>query len=117
MKINIRIFIRYLFISIIGLLYCKNDDLILKKSFYSNGNEKYQRYYKNGKAHGKWLHRFSNGQLWIEGEYNNGIQVGLWTTYYDNGQCNTIGHYKEDQRFGKWVFYNRDGSMYEEKEY
>ena len=94
-----------------------DDDLILKKSFYSNGNEKYQRYYKDGKAHGKWLYRFSNGQLWIEGEYNNGIQVGLWTTYYDNGQCNTIGHYKEDQRYGKWVFYNRDGSMYEEKKY
>ena len=93
------------------------DSLIVDKSFYDNGKLKYQRFYKDGKANGKWAHYYDDGNTWIEGNYNNGIKVGLWTTYYKNGQEWTMSDYKNNERSGKWLFYNDDGTVYEEKEY
>ena len=93
------------------------DSLIVDETFFDNGNLKHQRFYKNGKADGKWTHYYNNGNIWIEGNYNKGIQVGLWTTYYKNGQEWTKGNYKNNERSGEWIFYNEDGKVYEEKEY
>tara|TARA_Y100000768_G_scaffold62258_1_gene42498 strand:+ start:1014 stop:1382 length:369 start_codon:yes stop_codon:yes gene_type:complete len=93
------------------------DSLIVDESFYHNGNLKYQRLYKDGKADGKWTHYYENGNIWIDGNYNHGIQVGLWTTYYKNGQEWTKGNYKNNERSGKWIFYEEDGTVYEQKEY
>ena len=93
------------------------DSLIVDETFFDNGNLKHQRFYKDGKADGKWTHYYNNGNIWIEGNYNKGIQVGLWTTYYKNGQEWTKGNYKNNERSGEWIFYNEDGKVYEEKEY
>ena len=63
----------------IGLAWGQGtDSLIVDKSFYDNGKLKYQRFYKDGKANGKWTHYYDDGNIWIEGNYYNGIQVGLW---------------------------------------
>ena len=80
----------------IGLAWGQGtDSLIVDESFYDDGKLKYQRFYKDGKASGKWTHYYDDGNIWIEGNYNNGIQVGLWTTYYKNGQEWTKGNYKK----------------------
>ena len=71
-----------------------NNTLIKDEAFYDNGNKKYQRYYKDGKADGKWTHWYESGNTWIEGHYSNGIRVEIWTTYYENGQEWTKGNYK-----------------------
>ena len=60
------------------------DSLIVDETFFDNGNLKHQRFYKDGKANGKWTHYYDDGNIWIEGDYNNGMRVGLWTTYYKN---------------------------------
>jgi len=102
----------------IGMAWFQSaDSLIVDKSFYDNDNLKYQRFYKNGKADGRWTHYYENGNIWIEGSYKNGIQVGLWTTYYNNGQEWTKGDYKNNERSGKWIFFNDDGTVREELEY
>ena len=102
----------------IGLTWGQGtDSMTVDKSFYDNGKLKYQRFYKDGKANGKWTHYYDDGNIWIEGNYYNGIQVGLWTTYYKNGQERIMGDYKNNERSGKWLFYNDDGTVYEEKEY
>ena len=64
----------------------RTDSLIVDKTFFDNGNLKHQRFYKDGKADGKWTHYYKNGNVWIEGNYKNGIHVGLWTTYCKIGQ-------------------------------
>ena len=94
-----------------------NNTLIKDEAFYDNGNKKYQRYYKDGKAAGKWTHWYESGNTWIEGHYSNGIRVEIWTTYYENGQESTKGNYKIGERNGQWVFFNKDGTVYEEKKY
>ena len=102
----------------IGLAWGQSTgSLIVDETFFDNGNLKHKRFYKDGKADGKWTHYYNNGNIWIEGNYNNGIQVGLWTTYYKNGQEWTKGNYKNNERSGEWIFYNEDGTVYEEKEY
>ena len=93
------------------------DSLVVDESCYDNGNLKYQRFYKYGKANGRWTHYYGNGNIWIEGDYKNGIQVGLWTTYYNNGQEWTKGDYKNNERTGKWIFFNDNGTVREKLEY
>tara|TARA_A100001011_G_C14318521_1_gene849219 strand:+ start:2539 stop:2865 length:327 start_codon:yes stop_codon:yes gene_type:complete len=89
------------------------DSLVVDESFYDNGNLKYQRFYKDGKADGRWTHNYGNGNIWFEGAYKNGIQVGFWTTYYNNGQEWTKGDYKNNERIGKWIFFNYYGTVRE----
>ena len=85
-KDNSQMIIRALLL-LIGLAWGRiADSLIVDETFFDNGNLKHQRFYKDGKADGKWTHYYNNGNIWIEGNYNKGIQVGLWTTYYKNGQ-------------------------------
>ena len=78
----------------IGLAWGRStDSLIVDETFFDNGNLKHQRFYKDGKADGKWTHYYKNGQEW------------------------TKGNYKNSERSGEWIFYNEDGTVYEEKEY
>ena len=89
------------------------DSLVVDESFYDNGNLKYQRFYRYGKADGRWTHNYGNGNIWFEGAYKNRIQVGFWTTYYNNGQEWTKGDYKNNERIGKWIFFNYYGTVRE----
>ena len=74
---------QFILLLFIGFVWCKNENsLILDESFYDNGNKKYQRYYKDGKAQGTWIHYYDNGNIWTEGNYKNGIQENLWVSYY-----------------------------------
>ena len=61
------------------------DSLNVDESFYDSGNLRYQRFYIDGKAHGKWTHYYDGNNIWIQGNYKKGIKLGLWTTYYKNG--------------------------------
>ena len=102
----------------IGVAFGQSTDTLnVDESFYESGNLRYQRSFKEGKAHGKWTHYYDGDNIWIQGNYNKGIQLGLWTTYYKNGQEWTKGNYKNNERSGKWFFYNEDGTVYDEKEY
>ena len=48
----------------IGMAWFQSaDSLIVDKSFYDNGNLKYQRFYKDGKANGRWTHYYENGYI------------------------------------------------------
>ena len=78
---------------------------------------KYQKFYKDGKADGRWTQYYENGNIWIEGDYKNGIQVCLWTTYHNNGQECTKGVYKYNERSGKWILFNDNGTVREKLEY
>ena len=94
-----------------------NDSLNIDESFFDIGNLRYQRSYKDGKAHGKWTHYYDGDNIWMQGNYNKGIRLGLWATYYKNRQEQTKGNYKNNERSGKWLFYNEDGTVYNEKEH
>ena len=105
-------------ILLVGFIWTQTTgSLTSDESFYNNGNLEYQRFYKYGKADGKWTHYYENGNIWIEGNYNDGIKVGLWTTYYKSGREWTKGNYKNNERNGEWIFLNEDGTVFEEKKY
>ena len=53
-----------LFIGSLSMSYDQSTDtLIVDESFYDNGNIKHQRFYKDGKANGKWTHYYKNGNF------------------------------------------------------
>ena len=103
---------------LIGLAWGQSaDSFIVDETLFDSGNLKHQRFYKDGKANGKWTHYYKNGNIWIEGNYNDGIQVGLWTIYYKNGPEWTKGNCKNNEKSGELIFYNETGTVYEEKKY
>ena len=54
----------------VGLAWGQStDSLIVDESFYDNGNLKHQRFYKDGKADGKWTFYNEDGTVYEEKEY------------------------------------------------
>ena len=76
---------------------------------YSNGNVKFQGFFRFGKRHGQWMAFYGNGLLWSECFYDKGIRNGANNVYFENGKPHYKGWYKNDMKDSVWTFYEESG--------
>ena len=82
----------------------------VSKSWYSSGQLKEERTYKNEKRHGSYTFFYENGQKESEKTYKDGRQDGLATKWYENGQKKREYIYKDGTRITKKVW-SKDGKQ------
>ena len=89
--------------------------------YWSNGNLRYEWYYKDGKrADGVSRGWWPNGKLKQMIIRKDGKKDGLETTWHENGQKMYEGTYVYGIEVGKWTAYNEDGTVktvWEESKY
>ena len=86
-------------------------------SYYSNGKERYEGAYKEGKRHGNWIYYYENGNKWSEGSFDNGLRDGFGTTWHKNGNKYFEGNYDQGHRIGVWKFRDENGDFVKEINY
>jgi antitoxin component YwqK of YwqJK toxin-antitoxin module len=113
------------------------------QAHWSNGNLRYEWYYKdgkragtlkqitnykNGKKDGPWIAWWYNGVKWYERTYKDGEKDGLWVEWYENERKAAEETYKDGKRHGlrtRWYGSGekkskktfKDGEMISEKQY
>ena len=82
--------------------------------YWSNGNIRYEWYYKDGKrADGISKGWHPNGQLKQIITWNHGKKDGQFIEWKEeNGQKEREGTFKNGIENGLWTYYNDDGSKY-----
>ena len=84
-----------LLILLFSILISFNSYGETESDYYSNGQIKLERNYKDGREDGKWTWRYKNDQLLSKGNYKDGFYDGKWTTWYENGQIKSERNYKD----------------------
>ena len=89
------------------ITYSENDNVILiekplenikiEKTYYENGNLKYEKKYKNNQLDGLVKKYYENGKLKSEVMYIDGNGEGSWTDYYENGSKKVVDVIKGNQ--------------------
>ena len=88
------------------------------KKYWSNGNLKYEWYYKDGKrADGVSKGWWENGQLKMVKSWKNGIPDGLCTNWYQNGQLRWERTFKDGKLNGLKTSWYINGQKYLERFY
>ena len=64
----------------------------MHKQWYKNGQQKFERTFKNGIHDGKWAEWYENGQSMVEGNFLDGKPDGTWVYWYPNGQKREEGN-------------------------
>ena len=64
-------------------------------SFYSNGQKKQEKNYKDDKLDGLWTSWYENWEKKQEKNYKDNERDGLWTNWYENGQKAGEESYKD----------------------
>lgn len=123
----------------------KDDDLIKRTTYYTNGNVEMERGMKNNRQNGPEKKYTPEGKLKSEKNYVDGKQVGKQTVhmtsnvadytetshygtngkkdgeytqvYADTGKPKVKGQYANDQKDGKWLYYNQAGKTEKEEIY
>lgn len=96
-------------IVLIMAISCKKKE----KSYYDNGNLKFEVDKKNGKLHGKLKVYSRSGMLMKSISYNEGVLEGEAVFYYENGNINTIDYYKDNLLNGRSLRYSENGNLIE----
>ena len=90
----------------------------LFQAHWSNGNIRYEWYYKNGqRADGESKGWHSNGQLKQVITWKNGKRHGLYTSWYKNGQKKEEKTYKDGKKEGVGTIWYKNGQIQEEVEF
>tara|TARA_R100001594_G_scaffold25041_1_gene49053 strand:- start:37 stop:450 length:414 start_codon:yes stop_codon:yes gene_type:complete len=85
---------------------------------WSNGNLRYEWYYKNGKrADGVSKSWHENGQLKQEITWKDGKLDGLYSWFYPSGQKRKEGTFKNGKENGLRTFWYENGQIKSEKIY
>jgi len=87
------------------------------KSYYSNGNPKEEKNYKQGVLSGKFKCFYENGTLSMEGNYFTDHKDGLIKVYYENGKLKRSTNYNFGKKDGLEKIYNENGVLTYEIEY
>jgi len=82
-------------------------------NYFSNGQQKLEATWKNGKLEGKTIQWFSNGQKQFEGNYRNGKRDGLWTSWKENGKKRQNQYFKNEDGIQEiqWTWWHENGQM------
>ena len=78
--------------------------------WYDNGQELYEKHYKNGKLDGSSITWHPNGQMKYEGSWKNGMWHGLSRGWHKDGQKLSVGTW-ENNKFisGSAKYWNQNG--------
>ena len=87
---------------------------VREKSWYENGQKKWEINYKDGKQHGVDTAWDENGQKKWEKYYKDGKNDGLSTSWYENGQMKEEGNYKDGYFDGLYTTWYENGQKKEE---
>jgi antitoxin component YwqK of YwqJK toxin-antitoxin module len=90
-----------------------------EKSYYPNGNKRYEQEYLNGKKDGLFKSYADNNKLAEESHFKNDLYDGLYKKYdYANtGAVISEGNYIQGKREGIWISRDYLGVIYEYTEY
>jgi len=92
---------------------CKQQHYI---AYHSNGQLETEKFYEEGKLHGKVKEYDKKGELIKESEFVNGKKHGKWLFIGYDGHS-TLSHYENDIQVGEYVVTYRNGNIYEKGEY
>ena len=59
--------------------------VVSRKTWYANGLQKSEEYFKDGKQNGREVWWFENGQKSFECNFLNGKENGFWNRWWENG--------------------------------
>ena len=79
-------------------------------SWYPNGMNKEERFYKNDYKSGTWTEWY-NLQPREQRKYVEGKLDGARRKWYSSGQIKEEGNYKDGKESGKWTYYLEDGTI------
>ena len=97
-----------------GIVYVKGETEAFTgiiKSYYDNGNLKFEVNYKDGKGNGIVKIYYPNGNLESEANFKDGKKEGLFKGYYENGNIRIEGNYKDDKLEGLSKRYYENGNL------
>lgn len=83
----------------------ENGELVLYKTYHSNGKLYSEMPYKDGKKNGKSVIYYPNGKITEEGTYKNNRKEGVWKYYNQAGRLTSEETYDHDNVV-KTVNYN-----------
>lgn len=70
-----------------------NPDRIGEKSYYEDGQLRYEKHFKEGRPSGEWTFYYANGKMHAKGTFNTNDTMGTdWKFYNDKGE----DFYQED---------------------
>ena len=95
------------------------------RRYWSNGNLRYEWFFKNGKQEGASISWWPNGDRKSEMYYENGKLHGVLRGWYENGsprvkhenQLSGIQYYNHGKKTGKWIDYYKSGQKWSEREW
>ena len=88
-----------------------------KKTYYKNGQLKFDYNYDDDKLQGLSKEYYENGQLKAENNYKDGKWEGLCKEYYEDGQLRLEYNYKADEFDGICKDYYENGQLKVENNY
>ncbi len=80
----------------------------LSTEYYSNGQKKAERYFKNGILNGKSRTYFENGNIQTEVHWKNDVMEGKYKEYYQSGKMKVKAFLKNGQFQGLYSVYGED---------
>ena len=86
----------------------QNGKMVL---FYSNGQEREVKHYKDGEKAGKWKMYFKNGQMSWDGRYKDGKWDGKFLGYRESGELKWEGRKLKGEWHGEVITYDKEGNI------
>lgn len=85
--------------------------IIVKKTFYKNGNVKTEIPYVDNKKTGRARSFYENGIVKAETDYCDENIDGYIRTYYEDGSIESVETYTNGKRNNDLILYNRYGQI------
>ena len=112
-------FVRIVFGTLVGILYCVNMGLTqpesaengIRQAFYNSGVLLSEETIMDGKREGSFNTFYENGALQSRGQYRNDKEECIFQKYYQNGALMLEVEYKEGRMDGMIRFYAKTGKL------
>jgi uncharacterized protein (TIGR02145 family) len=98
------------------ILY-KDGKVQAVKTWYENGQQKYEESRKDNKLHGLKKTWYENGQIEVEAPFNAGNFQGSVKMWYENGQQKSENNFKDDIAHGSSISWYETGQKQYEAEF
>ena len=97
-----------------GNYFVDYSSLSLQQEWYENGQQRYEKNYKDGELHGLETYWHENGQIWLKKTYKNGVENGPAASWYKDGQRKAEETYKEGDIVAPSIYWDESGTKRKE---
>ena len=104
-----------IFLFLMPLLLMSQEDYIIQKTYFDNGQLQAEGLVVYGKKHGEWRHYFESGAIRIINMYEHGVQQGKAYWFHPNGMIGWEENYAQGAPEGKFLYYDEKGKLRIEK--